>query len=110
MAISRCDFRLLSELGRRETIDLLDDMNQLGFRESTRSGLVVCDGRLGDTGSKEKIVAAAEKEVLQVPKHYERGVITEQERYNKVLDTWTHARESITKEMMAAMEDRSSWR
>ena len=50
--------------------------------------------------SKEKIVAEAEKKVLQFRKHYDRGVITEQERYNQVLDTWTHARENITKEMM----------
>ncbi|MDG2182728.1 MAG: DNA-directed RNA polymerase subunit beta' [Mariniblastus sp.] len=91
-------------LGRRETIDLLDDMNQLGFRESTRSGLSFATDDLVTPDSKEKIVAAAEKEVLKFRKHYERGVITEQERYNKVLDTWTHARESITKEMMAAME------
>ena len=91
-------------LGRRETIELLDDMNQLGFRESTRSGLSFATDDLVTPESKEKIVAAAEKEVLKFRKHYERGVITEQERYNKVLDTWTHARESITKEMMAAME------
>ena len=90
-------------LGRRETIDLLDDMNQLGFRESTRSGLSFATDDLVTPESKEKIVAAAEKEVLKFRKHYERGVITEQERYNKVLDTWTHAREQITKEMMAEM-------
>ena len=100
VVISDCYQRL----GRRETIDLLDDMNQLGFRESTRSGLSFATDDLVTPDSKEKIVAAAEKEVLKFRKHYERGVITEQERYNKVLDTWTHARESITKEMMAAME------
>ncbi len=91
-------------LGRRATIKLLDDMNQLGFRESTRSGLSFATDDLVTPDSKEKIVAAAEKEVLKFRKHYERGVITDQERYNKVLDTWTHAREQITSEMMLAME------
>ena len=91
-------------LGRRATITLLDDMNQLGFRESTRSGLSFATDDLVTPDSKEKIVADAEKEVMKFRKHYDRGVITEQERYNKVLDTWTHAREKITKEMMAAME------
>ncbi len=91
-------------LGRRATIKLLDDMNQLGFRESTRSGLSFATDDLVTPESKEKFVAAAEKEVLKFRKHYERGVITDQERYNKVLDTWTHARESITAEMMKAME------
>ena len=42
--------------------------------------------------------------MLKYKKLYERGVITEKERYNQVLDTWTHARERITTEMMAAME------
>ena len=92
-------------LGRRETIQLLDDMNQLGFRESTFSGLSFATDDLVTPESKEKIVADAEKEVLKFRKHYERGVITEQERYNKVLDTWTHAREQITKEMMEAMKE-----
>jgi len=91
------------KLGRSATISLLDDMNQFGFRESTRSGLSFATDDLVTPESKEKIVAEAEKEVLKFRKHYDRGVITEQERYNKVLDTWTHAREKITKEMMAAM-------
>ncbi len=91
-------------LGRRQTIDLLDDMNQLGFRESTRSGLSFATDDLVTPDSKEKIVAEAEKEVLKLYKLYERGVITGKERYNKVLETWTHAREKITKEMMGAMK------
>ena len=91
-------------LGRRETIELLDDMNQLGFRESTRSGLSFATDDLVTPESKETIVATADKEVLKLRKHYERGIITENERYQKVLEAWTHAREQITAEMMAAME------
>ena len=91
-------------LGRRETIELLDDMNQLGFRESTRSGLSFATDDLVTPPSKETIVATADKEVLKLRKHYERGIITENERYQKVLEAWTHAREQITAEMMAAME------
>ncbi len=91
-------------LGRRATIDLLDEMNQLGFRESTRSGLSFATDDLVTPGSKSRIIGEAEKTVLKFRKLYERGVITEMERYNQVLDTWTHAREKITSEMMAAME------
>jgi DNA-directed RNA polymerase subunit beta' len=91
-------------LGRRATIDLLDDMNQLGFRESTRSGLSFAMDDLVTPESKEKIVTQAEKDVLKLFKHYERGVITGKERYNQVLEIWTHAREQITGEMMAAMK------
>ena len=91
-------------LGRRATIDLLDEMNQLGFRESTRSGLSFATDDLVTPASKARIIADAEKTVMKFRRLYERGVITEMERYNQVLDTWTHAREKITSEMMAAME------
>ncbi|MBM4092648.1 MAG: DNA-directed RNA polymerase subunit beta', partial [Planctomycetes bacterium] len=98
--ISDC-YRLL---GRRATIDLLDDMNQLGFRESTRSGLSFATDDLVTPASKAKIIAEGEKKVLKFRRLYEQGVITEAERYNQVLDTWTHSRERITTEMMAAMK------
>jgi DNA-directed RNA polymerase subunit beta' len=91
-------------LGRRATIRLLDDMNRLGFRESTRSGLSFATDDLITPDSKSKIIGAAEKLVLKRNKDYMRGIITEGERYNQVLDAWTHAREQITGEMMSALE------
>ena len=91
-------------LGRRATIKLLDDMNHLGFTESTRSGLSFGTDDLVTPESKEKYIGEAEKTVLKFKKLYERGVITDQERYNQVLDTWTHTREAITGEMMEAMK------
>ncbi len=100
MVISDC----YQVLGRKATIKLLDDMNQLGFRESTRSGLSFATDDLVTPETKTKIITEAEKTVMKFRKLYERGVITEMERYNQVLDTWTHARESITHEMMAVME------
>src|SRR5215213_6882426 len=91
-------------IGRSKTISLLDDMNQLGFREATRSGLSFATDDLITPEAKGRIIAAAEKEVLRKNKLYQRGIITEGERYNQVLDAWTHAREQITTEMMSALE------
>jgi len=91
-------------LGRRHTIELLDDMNALGFRESMLSGLSFATDDLVTPESKPEIIGKAEKTVNKFRKLYERGVITDVERYNQVLDAWTHAREQITTEMMAAME------
>ncbi len=79
-------------------------MNQLGFREATRSGLSFATDDLITPEAKGRIIAAAEKEVLRKNKLYQRGIITEGERYNQVLDAWTHAREQITTEMMSALE------
>ncbi|MEX2309835.1 MAG: DNA-directed RNA polymerase subunit beta', partial [Pirellulales bacterium] len=92
-------------LGRSKTIELLDDMNQLGFREATRSGLSFATDDLITPEAKSRIIATAEKEVLRKNKLYQRGIITEGERYNQVLDAWTHAREQITTEMMNALEN-----
>jgi DNA-directed RNA polymerase subunit beta' len=92
-------------LGRRETISLLDRMKDLGFRESTRSGLSFATDDLKTPLTKDHIIAEAEKEVQKNNKLYQRGIITDQERYNKVLDAWTHARERITAEMMEALRN-----
>ncbi|MFH1923937.1 MAG: DNA-directed RNA polymerase subunit beta', partial [Planctomycetota bacterium] len=92
-------------LGRRATIDLLDEMNRMGFRESTRSGLSFATDDLITPPNKGKIIGAAEKSVLKIMKLYQRGIITEGERYNQVLDAWTHAREQITTEMMFELEN-----
>src|SRR6059058_637408 len=90
-------------LGRSKTINLLDDMMQIGFREATHSGLSFATDDLITPSTKVKHIAEAEKSVMRFKKLYERGVITEKERYNQVLDTWTHAREAITGEMREAM-------
>jgi DNA-directed RNA polymerase subunit beta' len=87
-------------LGRRETIDLLDRMKEIGFRESTRSGLSFSTDDLKTPPDKEHIIRDAEKEVDKIQKQYMRGIITDQERYNKVIDFWTEARDKITKQMM----------
>ncbi len=91
-------------IGRRATIELLDDMNQLGFRQATLSGLSFGTDDLITPDTKGKIIGEAEKSVLKFNKLFQRGVITEVERYNQVLDAWTHAREQITVEMMAGLE------
>jgi DNA-directed RNA polymerase subunit beta' len=90
-------------LGRKATIELLDNMMQLGFREATHSGLSFATDDLITPATKVRHIGEAEKQVLKFKKLYERGVITEKERYNQVLDTWTHAREAITSEMREAM-------
>src|SRR3954453_7660021 len=92
-------------LGRAETIALLDNMKDLGFRESTRSGLSFATDDLKTPTTKDTILAETEKDVAKTAKLYQRGIITEQERYNKVLDAWTHARERITTEMMEQLRN-----
>lgn len=92
-------------LGRRETIDLLDRMKDIGFSESTRSGLSFATDDLKTPANKPKVIAEAEKRVAQHWRNYQRGIITDSERYNQVLDAWTHARDEITQAMMKELEN-----
>jgi len=108
MVISDC-YQLL---GRRATIKLLDDMNQLGFRESTHSGLSFGADDLVTPETKSRHITEADKKVMTFQKNYLKGTMTDKERYNQTLDAWTAAREAITKDMLAAMETdqhRGNW-
>src|SRR5947208_8339161 len=75
-------------------------MKDIGFRESTRSGLSFAASDLRTPENKEGVLREKDKEVEKVRRQFERGIITEQERYNKVIDHWTEARDAITKQMM----------
>src|SRR5207244_7975065 len=103
--LSRIIADCYQNLGRRETIDLLDRMKDIGFRESTRSGLSFATDDLKTPVNKEAVIRETEKEVDKIQKQYQRGIITEGERYNKVIDLWTHARDEITKQMMHDMDN-----
>ncbi|MGV2338388.1 MAG UNVERIFIED_CONTAM: hypothetical protein LVR18_31555 [Planctomycetaceae bacterium] len=74
------------ELGRRETIELLDRMKSLGFRTSTESGLSFGVSDLCTAPNKDKEITESEKAVMKLMRLFERGVITNMERYNKVLE------------------------
>jgi DNA-directed RNA polymerase subunit beta' len=92
-------------LGRRSTIDLLDAMKETGFREATRSGLSFATDDLKTPANRDHAIGEAEKKVQTHWRNYQRGVITESERYAQVLDAWTHARDEITQSMMAELEN-----
>ncbi|WP_088259013.1 DNA-directed RNA polymerase subunit beta' [Fimbriiglobus ruber] len=87
-------------LGRRECIALLDKMKEIGFRESTKSGLSFAASDLRTPENKDAVLKDKDKEVEKLRKQYERGIITEQERYNKTIEHWNEAREKITRQLM----------
>jgi DNA-directed RNA polymerase subunit beta' len=78
-------------LGAEITSDLLDELKNLGFRYATQAGFTVGIDDVRIPPEKNEIIERARSEVDQINHNYRRGVITEGERYNKVIDTWTHA-------------------
>ncbi len=103
--LSRVISDCYQQLGRRETIDLLDRMKDTGFRESTRSGLSFATDDLRTPGNKDRVLKETEKRVDYFRKQYDIGNITEVERYNNVIDLWTHARDQITQQMMTDLKE-----
>jgi len=91
-------------LGIKGTLKMLDDLKDLGFQMSTKSGLSFAVEDLAKYPEKSKVLEKTEAEVNRIYKAYEKGIITEGERYNQVIDRWTHATEVIAKGVMKELE------
>jgi DNA-directed RNA polymerase subunit beta' len=91
--------------GGRETIDLLDNVKELGFKQATLAGLSFGLIDLRIPPEKQGIIDATQKRVDRIQKNYQSGVLTEGERYNQIIDAWTHARVAVTNAMMNALEN-----
>ncbi|MFZ0035537.1 MAG: DNA-directed RNA polymerase subunit beta', partial [Sedimentisphaerales bacterium] len=91
--------------GSSQTVDLLDKIKDLGFKYATLAGLSFGLTDLKIPGKKQEIIDETEKKVGKIHANYSNGVLTEGERYNQVIDAWTHARVAVTAEMMRALRE-----
>jgi DNA-directed RNA polymerase subunit beta' len=91
--------------GSRETIDLLDNIKEQGFKRATLAGMSFGIIDLRIPPEKPAIIDATQKRVDRVMKNYQSGILTEGERYNQIIDAWTHARVAVTNAMMNAMKN-----
>jgi len=91
--------------GSAETVDLLDKIKDLGFKHATLAGLSFGLTDLKIPVKKQEIIDETEKKVSKIQKNYYSGVLTERERYNQVIDAWTHARVAVTNEMMQGLKE-----
>lgn len=89
-----------NRFGIEETLKLLDRMKSLGFSMATKAGLSFSVEDLKPYSKKNRLLSQTEEEVNRVDKAYQKGIITEGERYNQVIDKWTHATELVTKGVM----------
>jgi DNA-directed RNA polymerase subunit beta' len=90
--------------GKPATIDLLDDMKSIGFKRSTSRALSFGVTDLRIPIEKQDLLDAAQKRVNRVEKNYENGIITERERYNQLLDIWSHCNEELTKVLVDTLK------
>jgi DNA-directed RNA polymerase subunit beta' len=90
--------------GNSEAVKLLDALKDLGFRYATLAGISIGVDDLHIPASKEGIIGEATREVVRVEKEYQDGLITKGERYNKIIDIWTHVTERVSDEMFKEFE------
>ncbi|MAE67397.1 MAG: DNA-directed RNA polymerase subunit beta' [Phycisphaeraceae bacterium] len=93
-----------AHLGRPSTINLLDKLKNVGFKRSTLAGLSfgITDLRIPE--AKHTIIDATQTKVNRVEKAFHAGAITGRERYNQLLDLWTHCREQVTQELLKELQ------
>ncbi|MDD5574244.1 MAG: DNA-directed RNA polymerase subunit beta', partial [Candidatus Omnitrophica bacterium] len=82
--------------GHDTTIKLLDKLKSLGFESGTLGGISISIDDLEIPEEKKEYIAEAKKEVAKVEDQYRKGIITNGERYNKVIDIWTHTTDRVS--------------
>ena len=92
------------QLGNAETVKFLDDLKDIGFRYASLSGLSIGIDDMKTPSSKKDLIEQARRQVFEVEQQYQDGVITNGERYNKVVDIWAHVTEEIADEMFRELE------
>ncbi|MFH1755274.1 MAG: DNA-directed RNA polymerase subunit beta', partial [Candidatus Latescibacterota bacterium] len=82
-------------LGLEQTIEFLDKLKETGFAYATLSGLTISVEDLVAPPDKQDLIDEATKEVAEITRLYEEGVLTDGERYNKIIDRWTRTTASV---------------
>jgi DNA-directed RNA polymerase subunit beta' len=99
-------------LGLKETVVFADQLMYTGFHYATRSAVSFGIDDIVIPEQKVKLVAAAEREVKEIQDQYSSGLVTNGERYNKVVDIWSRANDQVAKAMMERLgsEEATDWR
>jgi len=90
-------------LGNKDTVMLADKIMYLGFKYATRSGVSFGIEDMEIPAKKTAILDVSEREVSEIQNQYASGLVTDGERYNKVVDIWSHASDQVAKAMMEGL-------
>jgi DNA-directed RNA polymerase subunit beta' len=91
---------VVKKTGMAKTAKFLDDIKTIGFQTAFKGGLSFNLGDIETPEDKVKIIAEAQTQVDEVMSNYSMGFITNNERYNQIIDIWTHANSKVTKKVL----------
>ncbi len=97
-------WRCYQAVAQEGTVETLDKLKELGFTWATRAGISIGIADMIIPKEKQTELDHAYKQIGEVDKQYKRGIITDGERYNKIIDIWTHAGEEISNVMFRTLE------
>jgi DNA-directed RNA polymerase subunit beta' len=93
-------YRMFIKLGNVVTAKFLDDLKDLGFRYATAAGISISFIDMIIPDEKDKLIDDSNKKVGGILSEHEQGLITDAERYNKIIDVWTHTTNNVAKHLM----------
>ena len=96
--------RIMNIHGATETAVALDNIKAIGYKYSTRAALTVSISDMVVPAEKQEIMDEAQKTVDKIARDKARGLITEEERYKEVIDTWKEADDTLTKKLLAGLD------
>ena len=101
--------KLIAQIYKRyhttETSIMLDKLKDLGFKYSTLSGISISIADIEESEIKPQVIAESQESVDKINKQFKRGLITDRERYNKVVDIWMTAKDNISKELSMKLKE-----
>jgi len=93
------------KMGNEITVDMLDRIKEAGFIQATLGGLSIGIDDLHIPPTKKELIEKAKKEVAEIEEGYRKGLLSKDERYNKIVDIWTRVTEQLTRDMMEYMQN-----
>jgi len=97
-------WRCYKVCGHEQTVAMLDKLKELGFREATKAGVSIGIDDMIIPKEKNQEIEDAQKQIREVEKQHRKGIITSGERYNKIVDIWTHATDKISNVMFDTLK------
>jgi DNA-directed RNA polymerase subunit beta' len=92
------------ELGNFKTVELLDGIKRMGYKYATKAGVSISIDEMIIPPKKEKLVKEAKEEIKKIESQSKMGIITESERYNKIIDIWTKVTDEVADIMFDEMQ------
>lgn len=96
--------KVINVHGAVQTAETLDDIKAIGYKYSTKAAMTVSISDMTVPASKPKLIENAQSTVDQIAKNFRRGLITEEERYKEVIDTWKTTDDQLTHDLLTGLD------